>query len=74
MFCYFIGMSTPTPEEIRDAVAGDLLTGDAERQIGDRRVRKEDPVKRLQAARELSSDNSPRGPFVRIGFLFFKCC
>lgn len=61
-------MPTPTPEEIRDQIANDIYQGDAETQIADRRVRKEDPSKRLKALRELRSDESETGPFVRVGF------
>lgn len=57
-----------TPDEIRDQLSDLLLAGNAEEQIGDRRVRKYTPKEIIDAARELSSDSSPSGPFVKVGF------
>lgn len=57
-----------TPDEIRDQLSDQLMSGNAEEQIGDRRVRKYSPKEILEAARDLASDSSATGPFVRIGF------
>lgn len=57
-----------TPEEIRDAVADDAATGEAERQMSDRRVRYFSPEERLKAAALLASQRSLHGPFTRVGF------
>jgi len=58
---------TATPDEIRDAIADDALTGEAERQIADRRVRYFTPEERLKAANLLAAAGSTTGPFVKIG-------
>ena len=58
-------MSTPTTDEIRDQVLTDVLTGDAEIQIGDRRVRKMTPAERLAAIGEI--DAATRSPFLKVG-------
>lgn len=57
-----------TSEEIRDAVSDDMVYGEAERQLGDRRTRYFTPAERLAAARELAADASTTGPFVKVGF------
>jgi hypothetical protein len=56
---------TATPDEIRDQVLDDVFTGDAEIQIGDRRVRKMSPAERLAAIGEI--DSSTRSPFIKVG-------
>ena len=56
---------TATPSEVRDQVLDDVLTGDAEIQIGDRRVRKMTPAERLAAIGEI--DSSTRSPFIKVG-------
>jgi hypothetical protein len=58
---------TATPEDIRDAVADDMLTGEAERQLADRRVRYFAPEERIKAASLLAAASSTTGPFIRIG-------
>ena len=58
-------MATPTAAEIRDQVLDDVLTGDAEIQIGDRRVRKMSPAERLAAVNEI--DAATRSPFIKVG-------
>ena len=58
-------MATPTAAEIRDQVLDDVLTGDAEIQIGDRRVRKMSPAERLAALGEV--DSQTRSPFLKVG-------
>jgi len=56
---------TTTPDAVRDQVLEDALTGDAEIQIGDRRVRKMSPAERLAAVNEI--DSATRSPFIKIG-------
>lgn len=56
----------PTPEEIRDQVSDDILSGEAEIQIGDRRVRKYSPSERLQALKDIEA--SEKSPFIKVGF------
>lgn len=56
-----------TPEEIREQVSDDMVYGEAERQLADRRTRYFSPEERLKAARELAADSSTTGPFVKIG-------
>jgi hypothetical protein len=65
VICYYSGMTTPTPEEIRDQVLDDVLDGSAEIQIGDRRVRKLSPAERLDALKSVQS--SERSPFIKVG-------
>jgi len=57
-------------EDIRSQISADLLTGEAEIQIGDRRIRKEPALARLEALRMLESENksTSKGPFLKIGF------
>lgn len=56
-----------TSEEIRDAVSEDMVYGEAERQIADRRTRYFTPDERLRAARDLAADTSSTGPFIKVG-------
>jgi hypothetical protein len=56
-----------TPEEIRDAVAADMVTGEAERQLTDRRVRYFTPEERITASQLLAAAGSTTGPFVKVG-------
>ena len=56
---------TTTPDAVRDQVLEDVLTGDAEIQIGDRRVRKMSPAERLAAIGEI--DSATRSPFIKVG-------
>jgi hypothetical protein len=59
---------TATPDEIRDAIADDMLTGEAERQLSDRRTRYFTPEERIAAAAALAAASSTTGPFIKIGF------
>lgn len=59
-------MSTPTPEEIRDAIAADAEHGEVERQIADRRIRKYSLKERADAADRIASKTY--SPFRRVGF------
>jgi hypothetical protein len=55
-------------EDIENAVLADMVTGDEERQIADRRVRKLDPLKRLQVADLIAARQSTRGAKIKYGF------
>lgn len=55
-----------TPEDIREQISDDVLSGEAEIQIGDRRVRKYSPSERLQAIKEIEA--SEKSPFIKVGF------
>jgi hypothetical protein len=46
----------PDTSDIGDQIATDALTGDAERQIGDRRVRKEPLKDRIEALKFLQAE------------------
>lgn len=56
-----------TPDEIIDAVAEAAETGEAERQVADRRVRYFSPEERLKAAALVAAKQSTHGPFTRVG-------
>lgn len=58
-------MTTPTPADVRDQVLSDVLSGDAEVQVGDRRVRKFTPAERLEALSRI--DSSTKSPFIKVG-------
>jgi hypothetical protein len=55
-------------DDIQDAVAADMVSGDEERQIADRRVRKVDPLKRLEVADQIAARSSTRGAKIYYGF------
>jgi hypothetical protein len=57
-------MST-TPDAVRDQVLTDVLSGDAEIQIGDRRVRKMSPGERLDAISQI--ETASKSPFIKVG-------
>jgi hypothetical protein len=56
---------TTTPDAVRDQLLEEALTGEAEIQIGDRRIRKFTPAERLAAIQQI--DSSTKSPFIKVG-------
>lgn len=57
-----------TSDDALDSLADDLSDGIEERQMGDRRVRKFDPVKRLDAIDRLAASEVTTGCKIKFGF------
>ena len=57
-----------TTDDALEALTDDLVDGAEERQIGDRRVKKMDPVKRLEAIDRLAASSVTTGCKIKFGF------